>query len=177
MRWLTFLVLLYITSALQFAHFLAWPHAHGPGWPTPQYLVILAAFYALHAEEHVAPLCGLAAGLMFDLGPDLPLLGTGTVAMGLVAWGIVRIRLSIFREHPVSQGVLTFLAVLAFGVISGLLRTLWPASYEPTRYWPYVGGMAGDAVYSGLLAPAAFWLFFRLRPMLGFGSHGLRGRI
>ena len=175
MRWITFLILLAVMAAFRLARFLSVPHANGAEWPEIEYVVILTVFYALFADDQHAPLAGLAAGAMMDLLNPLAILGTSALALGLVAWGIVRIRLSIFRESVGSQVILTVLAVFAYGFLTALLRTIAPSGSGPS-FWREILTMTGNSAYSGLAAPALFWLFFKIRPLLGFGTHGPRSR-
>lgn len=174
MRWITFLILLAVMAAFQIARFLSVPHASSAPWPEIEYLVILTVFYALFADDQHAPLCGLAAGALLDLINPVAILGTSAFTLGLIAWAIVRIRLSIFRENLGSKIVMTVIAVIAYGFIAALLRTVAPQG-GPT-FWRQLLIMAGNAAYSGLAAPVLFWLFFKIRPLLGFGIHGPRSR-
>jgi rod shape-determining protein MreD len=176
MRWITFFILLYLLTAMQVARFLAIPHGGQP-WPAIQYLPILAIFYSLFATDASAPLAALVCGLAYDLG-NYPndLLGTNLVPLALVAWFVVKIRLSIFREHIVSQALVTLLAMLAFSVLSVIMRLLVEAPLDGGSAWIHLGSLAGNAVYTAIAAPPLFWIFFRLSPLLGFTSHGPRTR-
>jgi rod shape-determining protein MreD len=176
MRWVPFLFLLYFAAALRAAGFLGFPASATP-LPSPciEYVVLLVVFYAFYADEHHAALAGLAAGFATDLISPFDVLGTSTVAMGLVAVGIVKIRLSIFREQAASKIIMTLLAVLAYAVIAAVLRTLG-TDLLGVSFQRYLWLMCGNAMYTGLVAPAAFWLLIRLRPLLGVGAHGPRMR-
>lgn len=181
MRWITFIFLLYLAAGLQAGSLLGIPHAGNIAatWPRIEYVLLLVVFYSLFADDQQAPLVGLVAGLVLDLTSPFDVLGTYTVAMGLVALAIVWVRLSIFREHAASQIVITFLAVLVFAMIAGVLRALGPGLPDTgivSRFFGYLGDMTLDAIYTGLVAPVAFWLLFRLRPVLGFEKHGARSR-
>ncbi|HVX86688.1 MAG TPA: hypothetical protein VH253_18035 [Phycisphaerae bacterium] len=183
MRWITFFILLYLMAALQMAQLGAIPHGvsggggGGPAWPAIEYLPILAVFYALFAGDAGAPLAALACGAVYDLG-NYPndLLGTNLVPLALVSILVLKIRLSIFREHVVSQGLVTLLALLLFAVLSVIMRVLVQAPLEGHSVWTHFWTLTGDAVYSAVAAPALFWVFFRFTPLLGFTSHGPRTR-
>jgi rod shape-determining protein MreD len=172
MRWIPFLILLYAMAALQQATLGAIP-SHS--WPMILFVPMLAIFYALYAADSAAPLAALVCGAALDLLSG-EFLGTNLIPLALVAWLIVRIRLSIFREHAVSQVIMTLLAILAFAVFSSLFRKLIGAPLESASLWVHIGRLAGDAVYTSIAAPFFFWLFFRFQPLLGFSAHGSRSR-
>ena len=177
MRWITFGILLYLMAALQVCRFGGIPVA-APGtgtWPYIEFLPMLAVFYALYAAEGAAPLAALLCGLATDVRtPEL--IGNSMVPLALVGWLIVRIRLSIFREHFISQVVMTLLAVLAYGVIGALFRSLTGGPLYQHSAWSQMGFVAGNAVYTAIVAPMVFFILFRFQGLLGFTSHGPRGR-
>ncbi len=176
MRWITFFILLYLLTAMQVSHFLALSHAGHP-WPVIQYVPLLAIFYALFATEASAPLAALVCGAAYDLG-NYPndILGTNLVPLALVAFFVLKMRLSIFREHVVSQFLITLLAMLVFSFLSVVMRVLVQAPLEGGSAWVHLGLLVGNALYTALAAPFLFWFLFRLTPLLGFTSHGPRSR-
>ena len=173
MRWITFLILLYLMAALQESHLGAVPHPHSDAWPAIEYLPILAIFYALYAAESAAPLAGLLCGLMYDFA-NSDFLGTNAVPLALVVFLIVRVRLSIFREHYMSQLLITLFAIIVFGFFSVVVRYFVNAPLQGHNAWAHVGTFAGNAVYSSLIAPLIFWLLFHVQGLLGFTAHGPR---
>jgi rod shape-determining protein MreD len=174
MRWITFFILLYIMTALQVSHFGGIP-SHGSIWPFIEYLPLLAVFYALYASDTAAPLAALCCGLAYDLRNN-DFLGTNLIPLALVAWLIVRIRLSIFREHFISQVVMTLLAVLAFAIFSSLFRWMIGAPLEGHSAWGHFSYVAGNAVYTSIVAPFVYFVLFRFQHLLGFTPHGPRLR-
>jgi len=184
MRWITFFLLLYLMTALQWSHLGAIP-VRGNDWPMIDFLPMLAVFYALFATDSAAPLAALLCGLAFDIGNE-DYIGTNMIPLALIAWLIVRIRLSIFREHFISQLVMTLIALLAYGLLSTTFRKLIGAPLEGgpfsgrsingNAFWTHLGHLAGNAVYTAIVAPVVFWLLFRIRHLLGFTSHGPRVR-
>jgi hypothetical protein len=76
----------------------------------------------------------------------------------------------------VSQWLLTLLAMLAFSVLSIVMRLLVQAPLDGGSAWVHFKTLAGNAFYTALVAPAVFWVFFRLTPLLGFTAHGPRTR-
>jgi rod shape-determining protein MreD len=173
MRWITFFILLYLMAALQESHLGAIPHPQGDAWPAIEYLPILAIFYALYAAESAAPLAGLLCGLLYDFA-NSDFLGINAVPLALVALLIVRVRLSIFREHFMSQLLITLFSIVAFGVFSMVARLIANSPLQGHSVWAHVATFAGDAVYSSLIAPFIFWALFRAPGLLGFTTHGPR---
>jgi rod shape-determining protein MreD len=175
MRWITFLILLFLMYALQISHLGAWPHGPGGDVPCPaiEFVPLLAVFYALFANDSVAPLAAALCGLVYDIG-NHDYLGTNMIPLALVGLALVRIRLSIFREHAITHAVMTFLAILAFGVLDTLARRLLGAPLYGAGMGSSFGIQAVNALYTALLAPFFFWLLFRLRRLLGFSYQGRR---
>ena len=168
MRWIIFGILLYAAAALQMTHFLSLR----PGdCPALEFLPLLAIFYALFAMEDVAPLCGFWCGLALDLiTPGVPM-GTNAVPLALVALVVVKIRLSVFRENVISQVVVAGLGVLLFAGLSAVWHTILLSGGDasrPSTFWAVFGPLAINALYTGAVAPALFWLLLLLRPILGF---------
>ncbi len=178
MRWITFFILLLLADALQQSHFASIPHPNNtPPWPSVEYLPMLAIFYALFAAEAYAPLCGLLCGIAYDLGNHgADLVGTTAVPLAVTAWLVVRIRLSIFRDHAISQLLITLMAVLLFALLCLPMRSLAKAPFEGHSIWTHFITLAGNAIYTALVAPAFYWVFFRFPGLLGFSSHGPRTR-
>ena len=176
MRCIIFLILLYFLSALQSSHLGGMPYGSmGGPWPSIEYLPLLAVFYAMFAAEAAVPFAALACGVMYDITQGDPI-GTTMIPLALVMLMIVRIRLSIFREHVVSQMLLTLVALLALAVMEGVFRWGIGASLEGRSLWTQMGRMAGNAFYTALLSPVFFWVFFRFKQSLGFTEHGSRAR-
>jgi hypothetical protein len=94
----------------------------------------------------------------------------------MVGWVIVRIRLSLFREHFIAQLLITLLAILMFALGSAIFRRLIGAPLEGDSMFVQFNYLAGNAVYTAIVAPFFFNVLFRFHHLLGFTSHGARGR-
>jgi rod shape-determining protein MreD len=175
MRWITFLILLFFMFALQIAHAGALPF--GPRgdvlWPTIEFLPLLAIFYALFANESAAPLAALFCGLAYDVG-NHDYFGTNTIPLALVALLLLRIRLSVFREHAVTHAIMTFFGILLYAILAALYRQFLGAPLYAASFWAHFTFLAGNAAYTALFAPPLFWLFFRFPKLLGFSYQGPR---
>jgi rod shape-determining protein MreD len=144
-------------------------------WPFIEFVPLLAVFYALYAAAEAAPLAALLCGLAYDV-MMADMVGTSLIPMALVGWLIVRIRLSIFREHFISQVVMTLLGILAFATLSVAYRRLVGAPLHGNSVFAHLGYHAGNALYTAIAAPLLFALLFRIQHLLGFTSHGPRTR-
>jgi hypothetical protein len=98
------------------------------------------------------------------------------IPLALVGWLIVRIRLSIFREHFISQVVITLLAVVVFAIFAAMFRWIIGAPLEGHTVWGHLTFIAGNAVYSAIVAPLVFYVLFRFQHLLGFTPYGPRAR-
>ncbi len=177
MRWITFGILLYLATALQVAHIGQWSEA---GYFHIEFIPMLAVFYALYAAEDYALMACCCCGFMYDL-TGIGLLGMNTILLSLAGYGITRIRMNIFRQNPISQSVLVFLAVVF--VLLGrnvLIRMgLWSADQPATLVSGYAATIAitfSSAIYTALLAPWVFRGLFMIGPMLGFDGPSHHGR-
>jgi rod shape-determining protein MreD len=181
MRWITFFILLYLMTALQDSHLGGIPYRLGAGWtlwPYIEFLPLLAIFYALYAADTAAPLAALLCGLAYDFraGPGTIFIGTNLIPLAIVGWLIVRIRLSIFREHFIAQVVITLLAVVVFAILSAFFSWAIGAPLEGHTLWAHLTHIAGNAIYTSIVAPFLFYVLFRFQHLLGFTPHGPRLR-
>ncbi len=177
MRWITFLLLLYLMYALQVSHLgaLLLGHTSDDPWPSIEYLPLLAVFYALFATESAAPLAALACGIMYDVG-NKDFLGTTMIPLALTSLLLIKIRLLIFREHIISHIIMTLLALLTLALLSTIFRALLGAPLYANSLLLHFLHLAGNTLYTALLAPAFFKLFFLLKSLLGFTPTNPRSR-
>lgn len=179
MRWIPFFILLYLFTALHISLLGGIPSRATGGdlWPFIEYLPLLAIFYALYAADASAPLAAMVCGLAYDLRPGSgDFVGTNLVPLALVGWLIVRVRLSIFREHFISQVIITLLGVLAFALFAAVFRKLIGAPLHRGAVWSHLGYIAGNSVYTAIIAPVIFYVLFRFHHLLGFTPQGPRSR-
>lgn len=87
----------------------------------PELLMLLACFAALFSfRPRQAYWAAWILGLIKDLGSSSPL-GFHAILFVAVAWFLILIRKVVFREHPLVQFIIVFLATL--------LMNLWAASF------------------------------------------------
>ena len=177
MRWIPFAILLYIAAAFQVARFGLL--SSSGKYPMPEYIILIAVFYAMYAADDAAILVGLLCGILLDVTSS-SVLGTLTIPLALTCWAILKIRLSVFREHAISQIILTALSILVFALLALTLRWIlaWAVKADPRGLvsWDYIRGMLENAVYTALLAWPLFWLLLKAEGLLGFGLRGPRAR-
>jgi len=177
MRWIPFVIFCYLAAAFQVGRLGLL--ASSGAVPRPEYLILLAVFYAMYAADDSATLVGLICGILLDLLSS-QVVGTLAIPLALVCFAILKVRLSVFREHGISQCIITGLAVMVFACLAAFFRWILVQTVkaEPSGLvsWSYLAGMGANALYTGLLAPVVFWLFFRLDGFIGFGLRGPRGR-
>ena len=93
-----------------------------------------------------------------------------------MGWFIVRIRLSIFREHFLSQILFTLLAIVIFAFFSVVCRWVINAPHTGGSLWNHFTFIAANAVYTAIIAPIIFFVLFRFEHLLGFTPQGPRVR-
>jgi len=126
----------------------------------PQFLLILAMFIALYARVDSALIGCWTLGLLMDLNGSSPM-GVFAFAYGLLGLGIVSVRGSLFRDHPVSHFVLAFV----FGLLADGIVVLREAVTNASGFQAHllVVHPLGVAIYTALLAPWVMLLLGRLR--------------
>lgn len=134
----------------------------------PNWMFVLAAFYGLWGPW---PDAAIAAWLL-GLGVDLQTVGSGgghiglyAMCFGAAAWAMIRIRSAFFREHAVTQFVMTLLFALAVELIVGAFRygSLRSARPEIEVWWPAFF----TALYTAAWAPYLHWGLLRLHRWTG----------
>lgn len=129
----------------------------------PQFLLILAVFVALHARADAALLGCWTLGLLMDLASVGPM-GAFSLAFGIAALGMVRVRASMFRDHPLSHVFLT----LVFGFVVNALVALRVAASCGFSWQLLAVQPLGAAIYTALLAPCLMPLLNIFRRTMQF---------
>ena len=163
MRALPFIILAIICLVLQVA--VANPALAATSLrAAPQPLLILALFVALFAKSDAALLGCWTLGFMQELA-GLTTLGAGALSYGLVGLIIVRIRSSVFRDHPLSH---IFLALI-FGFLANEFMALrLAAKIGDFNARLLVAQPVATAIYTALLAPCLMPLLNAMRKLMQF---------
>ncbi len=123
MKWLPFAILALVAMVLQTT---VVPRL-SIGGVGPDLLFILAVHYTLWGPWPDVGIAAWLLGLVFGAHTDDPV-GLHAFCYGAAAWGIVRIRQIVFRDHPVTQFlvnlVFTFLVQLAVWIVLFWLSTV-----------------------------------------------------
>lgn len=162
MRWLPFTVLALVMIVLQTA--VARYMAIRGIWP--DLMFILAVHYALWGPWPEAAIASWILGLIVGLASQ-DRIGLHALCFATAAWAIFRVRQAVFRDHPLTQLVVTLLACLVVQVAVGIYNQ-WSAS-EGTdiRIW---GPAFFTAIYTAALAPYLHWGLQRLGRWTGLRS-------
>ena len=161
MKWPPFLILAVIALVCQttVAPALA-IHAIWPDW-----MFILAVYYALWAPWPEAAIAAWCLGLLFGT-QTLDPLGLHAFCYGAAAWGIVRVRQVVFREHAITQFAVTLLFAMGVQLAVATFRW-WRNAHEPS----WIEGLTPaffTALYTAAVAPFLHWA------LLHTGWTGLR---
>ncbi len=136
-------------------------HGH---WVRPDLLLVFGVFLALVLEPWEVFVAGWCLGLATDLTAPYGRLGIGALLLAVGLWTLSQLQGSLFRTRVVTQFILTLLVVFT---LHWLGETAAQASMGVA---PLVSrnaeGALFDAVYSAVLAPYLFWIFFRFRAPL-----------
>ncbi|HSW46916.1 MAG TPA: rod shape-determining protein MreD, partial [Phycisphaerae bacterium] len=157
MKWAAFLILAVITLIGQttIAQVIA-IHSIRPNW-----MLVLAVHYALWGPWPEAAIGAWFLGLAVDLA-SLPVGGRMVYAFsfGAAAWIIIRIRTVFWREHALTQLLITFVFALAIELLVDVYRH-WgglAAISRSSLLWPAVF----TALYTAAFAPYMHWVLLRL---------------
>lgn len=160
MRWLPFIILAIVMLVLQGT--IVQKIAIRGVWP--DWMFILAVYYALWGRWPDAAIAAWILGLLVDL-QSRGWIGLNAFCFGGAAWAILYIRQALFRDHPITQVVVTL--VFALGV------RLAVGGYDA---WRAGGGIpVGEigslafftALYTAACAPYVHWALIRVSGWTG----------
>jgi rod shape-determining protein MreD len=160
MRWLTFIILAYITLGLQsgLARAIEFHSA------SPDFTLLAVIFLALNAPRDTALLACFILGLLRDLTGD-GTLGLFALSYGSVAVLITGIQQAVNRKHPATHIILTLLGGTIVAIILSLHAWLRPSE---SGIHPHVAPFFTSAIYSAVLAPLVVGLLDRVSPIFRF---------
>lgn len=167
MRWIPFIILLYLAAVFQ----TTLAPVIEINSIRPDLLIILAVFYALTAPRYDALLACWCTGFLIDLTTvgyaNHSNVGVYAVGLGIAGILIVGLRDYTIQDSPLTQ-MIYCLATKIFVTGIMLVHMVYIAKVEGVAMRFFAIG-CWEAVYTGLLAPYAFWAFKRMRGTLGLG--------
>lgn len=192
MRWTIFAIFAYLALALDlgFASLLQMEIAHG--LVAPSFVFILMVYIAANSPPREARISAIILGLLVDLTWPHPLaqqasaIVIGPAALGFLLGAILTIQLRslVYRRHPLTMGLLTFIAGCCaylpiifllllrrlVGQLSGSSQVIeWHAADQLVHFFLV-------SVYSGLAAVPAGYILDRISPLFGFQTTGMMTR-
>jgi rod shape-determining protein MreD len=175
MRWIAFVILLYVVTVLQttVAPFIAVHTIR------PDLMVIMAVHYALLVRTSDALIACWCIGIAIDLTgisyAHYSNVGINALAIGLLTIFIVNIRELTFRDSVVTQLIFTFLVKLALALMVGMHMLFVLGDWG--RFGEVLTTAIWAAVYTAVLSPYGHWILRQFRGVLGIGApHRLRVR-
>ena len=106
MHWPIFALVLFVTAVLQITagRYISFAN----GLIRPDFLVLLALFFALYAPRRHAPLAALIIGLIADLLSYSPSATAFAFSFGLLGLLTLSARRMLYPDHPISRLILAF---------------------------------------------------------------------
>jgi cell shape-determining protein MreD len=176
MRWGVFLLVAFVTLAAQFSlrNVLT---LQSIGAVSPDLVACLGAFVSMFAPRATALWACWLLGLIMDLGPPAGqtawhLIGPQALGYTFGSLLVLHMRVMVFRRRALTAGFVTFLFVLACGLVEVMLLAVrsW---YLPDT--PLYHGPLGElwirvkvALYSGLIGMPLGWLLQTTIPAWNF---------
>jgi len=167
MHWIYFAILLYVTAVLQ-TTLVPVVAIHDV---RPDLMVLVAVFYALNAKTYDGLLMCWIVGLVIDLTSlgyeNQANVGLHAFSLGLIGWGIVRLRSLMLRDSVATQVMVTFLATALLAMAASAFMMYAAQAWE--LFGEVLANALFTALYSAALAPYLHWLLKKLRIPLGVG--------
>lgn len=177
MRWPVFLLFGFVALALEvsLSNALRLDSLGGIG---PSFVACVAVLVAMFANRLSALWACWALGVVMDLlardAGGNAIIGPYALGYVFAAYIVTLLRTMVFRRKALTMGAMTFIFLLAAGVVAVFLDTIrgWYPDAPPTD----VGAMKAlvtkslEALYGGLAAIPLGWLLLMSLPLWGFPS-------
>jgi rod shape-determining protein MreD len=163
MKWLQFVILAVIAVVCQTTVVEAMAiHGIRPNW-----VFILAVHYALWAPWPEAAIAGWLLGLTLDM-TSMGRVGVHAFTFGAAVWLITYIRQAVFRDHALTQFVITF--VMMFAVQGVVVFYHWWDAAGPVSLRGLGWTVLFTALYTAAWAPYLHWPLIRLEGWTGLST-------
>ncbi len=164
MRWLSYFILAYVAIAVQMGlNGLAnW------GQASPNFVLPVVVFIAINASREEALVGAFLLGVMQDLFTVQPP-GLYAFSYGLFALFVVGAQPSLYRDHPLTHGVMTLAGGLLTGTVVAFNEWTYPLLHRVVDAPPVsLGRLFGGAFYTALLAPVLLFPLVRGKRLFAF---------
>jgi rod shape-determining protein MreD len=151
MRWLVFNSILLAAAILDGGNLLN-VIALGDWHTRPSILVTIMVFVSISSRHNDAIGGAFAAGFAADLTGWL--MGPHTICYGIFGMLLNSMGRVLSIQSPLSQGILVFFAYLLTELPAGWLEVWRTGQARPDLFWKVLC----TALYSGLVAPAIWWV-------------------
>ena len=154
MHWPVFAVTLFITAVLHITlgRFISF----GQGFVRPDFLALLALFFALYAPRRHAPLVCWIIGFAADLLGLAPP-GAFAFSFGLLALLTLRARMLVYPDHPISRIILAFFwTFFAQAFVFAIPCLFGRISFSDLL--PYLALSSRIGLYTALFTPVYYFM-------------------
>ena len=157
MRWIPFVILIYVAVLVQVASGALPIQFILTGNIAPDIPAIIAVFFALSLRDpRDAMMAAWSLGLAMDLrlcgmGGAVTAVGPMAIAYTLGAGVIFRVREAFFRERALARALLTLLFCIIVHSMWVTMQTI--LGFAWSAWWPAIARAIGISIYTALIAP------------------------
>ncbi|MCF7957333.1 MAG: rod shape-determining protein MreD [Phycisphaerae bacterium] len=163
MKWLSFIILIFIAVILQCG--LANPLGLGPQRIMPDLLLLTAVILLLHSTGDKALVACWLAGLAKDLTSLAPF-GCYALAFGLMALLLTKTRALFYDDRPIALMIFTFAATV-FTEEATLFIGILKGDFHSDSTHILLPVILATALLTAILAPYAHWVLMKFDKSLG----------
>ncbi len=133
---------------------------------TPDLFLIFTIFYSLHVEIKRGAIVNWICGILKDIF-SLGFFGFSAFLLVLVGYVIGLVREFVFKDHPLTQVLITFISGIFYGF--SYLAFLF-IFFEDVKLTGMAQKTLFSALYSAIVSPLLFFLFNIFRSKLKIGK-------
>lgn len=130
---------------------------------TPDIYLVFAVFFSLHTDIKQASFVNWINGIVKDVF-SLANFGLSAFLFVLIGYVIGRSKEFVFKDHPLTQVLITFVVALFYGL--GCLGFMLLSS-ENVKLAVIIQKVLCSAIYSAIIAPLLFAVFKKFKTKLG----------
>ena len=122
---------------------------------TPDFFLIFTVFYSLNVDIKRGAIVNWVCGILKDTF-SLGIFGISSFLLVLVGYIIGCVREFVFKEHPLTQVLITFLSAVFYGLCYLLFLLIF---FEDVKLTGMVQKTVLSALYSAAISPLLFFIF------------------